>query len=324
MLFKKLTKLIIKRPKTVVATMLTFMLIAGALGGGVVKKLTSGGFDDTNSDSYKAAQRIEKEFGRTSSNVLVSVTFKEGLVTDEKNVQTATEIENKLRSTEYMSGVFSYWTAGQAPALKGNDNKQALILGTLAGTEDEVAERIKKVTPEFSYENSSVRVGTGGFAEINHQFTATIEKDLRIAEIIALPLTLLILMFVFRSVIAASLPIIVGVFAIMGSLLVLDILTRFTSVSIYALNLTTMLGLGLAIDYSLFIVSRFREHLSKGESVDESVGHAIQKAGKTVLFSALTVAVSLAALLVFPQTFLKSFAFAGVAVALVSALGSIV
>jgi RND superfamily putative drug exporter len=123
--------------------------------------------------------------------------------------------------------------------------------------------------------------------------------------------------------VAALLPLLVGVFSIFGSLLVMFILTKFTSVSIYALNLTTMMGLGLAIDYSLFIVSRFREQLAKGDKVELAVKRTVISAGRTVLFSAFTVAVSLAALMVFKQPFLRSFAFAGVAVSIVASIGSL-
>lgn len=323
-MFKSLTKTIIKRPKTVLTLMLVFMMVAGSIGGGVAKKLTSGGFEDSKSDSFQAVKRIDDKFGRKSSNVLLLVTFKNGTADDMQNAQETATIEQRLRSTQHMSGVFSYYSAGKVATLKSTNNKQVMVLGSLEGSQNEIAGRIKQISPEFSYNNKSVTVGVGGFAEINNQFNKQIEDDLKIAELIALPITLLILVLVFRSVIAASLPIIIGLFSISGSLLVLLILTKFTDVSIYALNLTTMLGLGLAIDYSLFIVARFREHLAKGEHVDIAVQHAVEKAGRTVMFSALTVAVSLLALLVFPQTFLKSFAFAGVAVSLVSALGSII
>jgi len=141
---------------------------------------------------------------------------------------------------------------------------------------------------------------------------------------IAIPLTLLLLLFVFRSLVAAVLPLFVGFIAILGTLLSLFIIGSITDVSIYAINLTTALGLGLAIDYSLFVVSRFREELRAGRTVEEAVVRTVQTAGKTVLISALTVAVSLSALLVFPLYFLRSFAYAGVAVVLLALMGSII
>ena len=131
-------------------------------------------------------------------------------------------------------------------------------------------------------------------------------------------------MFVFRSVVAASLPLLVGVMSIMGTLFALFVLGSVTDVSIYSINLTTALGLGLAIDYSLFIVSRFREELCLGLAVPDAVVRSVETAGRTVAISALTVAVSLSALLIFPLYFLRSFAYAGIAVVLLAMLSSIV
>ncbi len=322
-MFKKISNLINSRPKTVLSVMVALMLIAGAVGGGVSKQLTSGGFEAKDSESYQAVQRIDQQFGRTASNVLVKIDFKSGTVNDPANVALAADLEGKLQNAAHMTSVISYWSTGHPESLRSTNSTEGLIVGTLEGSEDQVAERIGNITDSFTVDNQSLHAAVGGRAEINRQFTKQIEDDLKIAEAIAFPITFIILVLVFRSLIAASLPILFGGFAILGSLFVLFVMTKFTDVSIYALNLTTMLGLGLAIDYSLFMVSRFREHLAKGESVNTAIEHTVQKAGKTILVSALTVAASLSALLVFPQTFLRSFAFAGVSVALVSALGSI-
>ena len=152
----------------------------------------------------------------------------------------------------------------------------------------------------------------------------TIEEDLVRAEMIALPITLVLLILVFGSVVAASLPLVVGVMSIVGTFFVLRVLAALTDVSIYALNLTTALGLGLAIDYSLFVVSRYREELRAGHAPRVAVTRTVRTAGRTVAFSALTVAASLCAMLVFPIAFLRSFAYAGVAVALLAGLFSVV
>lgn len=323
-MFKAVGKLTTKRPRVVIVSMVLFMIVAGAIGGGVVKSLTSGGFDDPAAPSVKAANRLSNDFGQKSSNVLLLVTAKTGTVDDPAVAASALKIEQNLRSMPYMQGVLSYWTAAKSPALRSSNGKQALIVGTLTGSEDQIAERIKNVTPQFTIDTSVLKVGVGGIAEINRQFSVQVEKDLKFAEIIALPITLIILLLVFRSVVAAMLPLLIGIFSIFGTLLVLFILTKFTSVSIYALNLTTMLGLGLAVDYSLFMVSRFREQLAHGDKVAAAVTRTVKSAGRTVLFSAFTVAVSLSALLVFKQPFLRSFAFAGVAVSLIAALGALI
>jgi putative drug exporter of the RND superfamily len=167
-------------------------------------------------------------------------------------------------------------------------------------------------------------VAVGGFAEVFRQVGETIESDLVRAESIALPVTLVLLVIVFGSIVAASLPLAIGALSVVGTFLVLWLLSQVTEVSIYALNLTTALGLGLAIDYSLFIVSRYREELAAGHEPFAAVTRTVRTAGRTVAFSALTVAASLGALLVFPLAFLRSFAYAGIAVAALAGVYAVV
>jgi RND superfamily putative drug exporter len=164
----------------------------------------------------------------------------------------------------------------------------------------------------------------GGRAEVFHQVGDQVEKDLQKAESIAVPITLVLLVLVFGSVVAAGLPLAVGGLAIVGTFLVLRVLASLTQVSIFSLNLTTAMGLGLAIDYSLFIVSRYREEMRAGLEPHDAVVRSVQTAGRTVGFSAMTVAVSLAALMIFPLAFLRSFAYAGIAVVGLAAVGALV
>ena len=157
-----------------------------------------------------------------------------------------------------------------------------------------------------------------------HEVGKTIEHDLVRAELIALPITILLLLFIFRGVIAAALPLVIGTLSVVGTFLVLRVLASMTEVSIFALNLTTAMGLGLAIDYSLFVVSRYREELAAGFEPGPAIVRTVRTAGRTVAFSALTVAASLCALLVFPLSFLRSFAYAGVAVAILAGVCAVV
>jgi RND superfamily putative drug exporter len=167
-------------------------------------------------------------------------------------------------------------------------------------------------------------VQVGGFGEVFREVGHTIEHDLVRAEMIALPITLILLLLVFGSAIAALLPLAIGALSVVGTFLVLLVLNKFTEVSVFSLNLTTALGLGLAIDYSLFIVSRYREELRSGHEPHDAVVRTVRTAGRTVAFSALTVAASLCALLVFPLAFLRSFAYAGVAVAALAGIYAVV
>jgi len=197
------------------------------------------------------------------------------------------------------------------------------VLASVTGDEALVEQRIELIEAELAGDQGVFDVMLGGREAVFADVGSTIEGDLLRAELIAVPLTLMLLLFVFRGVVAASLPLLVGVIAVLGTLLSLFVIGSVTDVSIYAINLTTALGLGLAIDYSLFIVSRFREELQAGRTVEHAVVRTMETAGKTVLISALTVAVSLSALLVFPLYFLRSFAYAGVAVVLLALAGSL-
>lgn len=169
-----------------------------------------------------------------------------------------------------------------------------------------------------------MEVRVGGLAAFRQELQTTIQDDLARAEVIALPVTLLLLVMVFGSAVAAMLPLVVGIVAILGTNAVLRGITAFTDVSIFAQNLTTALGLGLAVDYALFIVRRFREELDAGADPRAAVGATLRTAGRTVLFSALTVAAALSAMFLFPQYFLRSFAYAGIAVVLLAAGAALV
>ncbi len=181
-----------------------------------------------------------------------------------------------------------------------------------------------RIRDELGGRQGPVDVSVGGPAAVNEEVRSTVESSLARAEMIAIPLTLLLLVFVFRSVVGAALPLIVGAMAIPGALLALYVLGSITDVSVFAINLTTALGLGLAIDYSLFIVSRYREELRGGLAPHDAVVRSVETAGRTVALSALIVAASLSALLVFPMFFLRSFAYAGIAVVLLAMTASVV
>ncbi|WKX69282.1 MMPL family transporter [Streptomyces sp. XD-27] len=198
------------------------------------------------------------------------------------------------------------------------------MLLRLGGDEDRVRATAKELVPRFTGRHGPLRLSATGEAQISAEVQEQSERDLFRAEAYAAPVILLILLFVFGSAVAAGLPLLIGVFSILGTFVVLQILSRLTSVSVFAVNITTALGLGLAIDYSLFIVTRFREEMARGLGTAEAVAQSVRTAGRTVLFSALTVALSLSALLVFPLYFLRSFAYAGVAVVTLAAVAALV
>ncbi len=321
-------RLVTTRARLVLVAALVFFAVAGALGGGVADRLITGGFEDPSSESTKAEDYLLDRLGAGAPNVVLLVTAKDGTVDDTEVARAGRDLTQRLAAEPDMKGVVSYWSEGNAPPLRSEDGHRALVVGLLdAPDDDALNDRIGDLAPQFRVtqgDSGPVTVGVGGYAETFHEVGDTLEEDLPKAEMIALPITLVLLMVIFGSVVAATLPLAIGVLSIMGTFLVLRVISGMTDVSIYALNLTTALGLGLAIDYSLFVVSRYREELRAGHEVRDAVVRTVRTAGRTVAFSAMTVAASLCATLVFPFVFLRSFAYAGVAVAVLSGLFSAV
>ena len=300
------------------------IVVAGVIGAGVIDKLTTGGFVSPSSESENARLTLLKEFEQGPPNVVVLVTATNG-TSDSPDVAAAgTELTRKLADEPGVEQVWSYWSPGSPPPLRSADGHSALLFARIGGSADDVQQTIKTLSPAFTTTGPIVTTQVGGTAEVARQSQEQIRGDLEFAEMISLPALLILLVLVFGGVVAAGLPFAIGAISVVGTLLVLRILTALTDVSLFAMNLTTALGLGLAIDYGLFIVARYREERRRGLQHPDAVVRSVETAGRTVLFSAATVAASLSALLVFPTTFLRSFAYAGIAVVALSALGAIV
>ena len=320
----RLARFAVARKRLVLILAVIAFAVAGAVGGGVADTLSSGGFEDPSAESTAANEVVTEVFGAGDPNLVLLVTAKAGSVDDPTAAQAGAALTQQLAAEDGIELAVSYWSLGNAPPLKSTSGDSALVIARIAGDEDEVREWIEDHTAALDRDTDVLEVGVTGFAEVFRQVGTTIEEDLARAEGIAIPITLALLVIVFGSVIAAGLPIAIGVLSIVGTFFVLFVVAQLTQVSIFSLNLTTALGLGLAIDYSLFVVSRYREELRKGKSVEAAVVKSVQTAGRTVLFSAATVAASLAALLFFPLAFLRSFAYAGIAVVGVAAVASVV
>jgi RND superfamily putative drug exporter len=314
-----------RRRRAVLVGSLLFVVASFAVAGGVAGRLTTGGFADPNSESERAASILEHQFHAKDPNLVLLVTAKGAATVDDPAVAAAgRQLTSELEGTRHLQQVASYWSLQNAPPLKSRGGHQALVLGVISGSDSQVADRIGAISEHFTRDGTAVRVAVGGRAEVNRQVNDQIQSDLPRAEGIAFPITLILLVVVFGSLVAAGLPLLVGVVAIAGSFLALYAISSVTEVSVYSLNLTTAMGLGLAIDYSLFIVSRYREELHDGRGIEDAVVRTVQTAGRTVLGSALTVAVALGALLLFPLSFLRSFAYAGIAVSLLAAAGAVI
>src|SRR6516165_2576588 len=323
-MLRRLATSVVAHRRAVLVGAVLVLLGAFAYGGKVTSKLNNGGFQDPSAPSTRANAVLDQQFRTGTPNLVLVVTAAHGSVDSPAAAAAGRALTAQVAGTGGIDTAASYWSLADAPPLRSTDGHRALVLAHLTGTDDQVNKRIKQIEPALLGAHGPVTVAVSGQAAVTRQIGDTIRADLAKAEGIAIPITLVLLIFVFGSVVAALLPLAVAGLAVGGTFAVLTALTHFTKVSIFSLNLTTALALGLAIDYSLFIVYRYREELRAGKSPDAAVIHTVQTAGRAILFSSATVAISLAALLVFPMYFLRSFAYAGVAVVLVAAFGAVV
>ena len=316
-----------RHPRSILAIAAVFVVAAAVFGSSAAAHLSSGGFIDPAAQSTRAGQILGQTFRSEDPSFVVLGTATRGTVDSPAVQRAGRALTAMLNHERGIAAVQSYWAVHHPhnPVLRSRDGRQALILAYATGdgaTQTATAQRV--ATQSMTMGSPPLRVVVGGAAIVNVEASNQIKHDLVKAESIALLLTLLLLVLAFRGLIAAFLPLIIGLIAIVGTLFVLRGLSSVTSVSIYALNLTTALGLGLGIDYSLLLVSRFREELAAGLPTEDAVAETVRTAGRTVLFSAVTVAVSLLALLLFPEYFLSSFGYAGIAVVALAALAALI
>ena len=327
-MFTTLGKFTVRRRRLLLALSGLFVFVAAVLGTSVFSRLDAGGFADPDAESTRAAEAVEQDFESGPPNIVLVLDATDGDIDSAASAAAAGEVLAIVGEEPAVVEAQSYWSLDNAPPLRSTDGDTALVLARVGGTETEQIEVADVLLEELAAYEGAVQVSSAGPLPVNAEVTTTIEGDLARAESIAIPVTLLLLVLVFAGLVAAGLPLMVGIVAVLGTFLTLYVITIFTDVSIFSINLVTALGLGLAIDYSLFIVSRFREELARRPRVewnkadrvlvDAALVRTIETAGRTVAFSALTVAISLAALLVFPMYFLRSFAYAGIGVTLVA------
>jgi RND superfamily putative drug exporter len=315
----------IRGPKRVLGIAGLLLVIAAVFGISVAKHLSAGGFTDPRSQSAKATDVLAHTFHAGDTNLVLEVRSPRGV--DSATVRDrGLQLTRQLSRAPYTSHLTSYWTAppNMATRMVDENHTKALITARVAGNDSQAPQRAADVAAPLTGTRDGITVRAGGIAVAYQQVTDQVSRDLAISEAVAIPLTTIALIWVFGSVLAALLPLAIGITSIIGTMAVLRVIASVTDVSIYALNMTTALGLALAIDYSLFIVSRYREEVRAGRAPDDAVRRAMQTAGRTVLFSALTVALSLSAMLVFPLYFLRSFAYAGVAVVALATVAALV
>ena len=315
-----------RRRLTLVITLL-FVAFAGAWGTGVFGKLSSGdNFTPPSSQSQREANAADQVFGRNDADVVVLYHSATMTVTDPAYRQAVTTALNSLPRAD-VAKVGTYWSTG-SPRLVSTDRHSTYAVLQLTGADDaarhQTYDAIKNDLDPASLAADGVTARVGGNVAmevaINNEVTADIAK----AEGFSMPVLLILLLVIFGSLAAASLPVAIGGVAILGSFTVLRLLTMVTTVSVYSVNITTILGLGLGIDYGLFMVTRFREELHRQPTVEQAVARTVATAGRTVAVSGVTVAVALTSLMLFPEDFLRSMGYGGVATVAVDMLAALI
>ena len=317
-MFDALASLAQRRRLAVVFTAVVLFGAAGAVGASVADRLDPFGADDPDTESVIADERLE-DAGYRGAGVVVLI---EGVQLDQPaGLARVREIERELLADPEVAGVSGFLSTSSSDFLSREGDATYLAVA-LATTEDKAQQEAADGIRERLEGEAGVSVGGPALAQ--RQVNEQVEEDLRTAELLAFPLLFLLSFVFFRSLVAAALPLLVGGLAILGTFFALRMASEVGSISIFALNLTTGLGLGLAIDYSLFMVSRYREEIARSGPGLEAMRRTMATAGRTVLFSSLTVAAALASLLVFPQRFLYSMGLGGSIVALLAAAISLI
>jgi RND superfamily putative drug exporter len=291
----------------------------------IFSRLDSGGYSNPNSDSYQVYNYLNENLNVADPNIVVVVDSGNLPITDPTVAAKAQLLETEMAKAPGVTKVVSYWNTGGEKTLAASDGKAAYILvyGGGEAFTPESQEMGAYFQKNFDGKRDGLTIYSGGVGVVGNAINKKIADDLKIAEAISIPLTFILLVMVFGAMAASAMPLLVGVSAILGAFFLLYLISLVTSVSVYALNLTTGMGLGLGIDYALLIVNRFREELHRGKNVEDSIVDTMASAGKTVFYSGLTVLVTLFSLTFFPLPFLKSFGYAGVSVVAIAVAGAL-
>jgi RND superfamily putative drug exporter len=300
------------------------MVAAGLFGVSSLDVLSAGGYQDPSSQSSRAQRVLAEKFDNGDQQMVFEVTAEAGAHSESAR-EVATDIVAQLKASPDVAQVSSAWTL-PPPAAAGmisKDGKTGLIVAGVRGGETNAQKNAAALAKKLVHDRDGVTVKAGGEALTYSQINKQSEKDLLVMESIAFPLSFIVLVWVFGGMLAAAIPMAVGGFAIVCTLATLRAITLFADVSIFALNLTVAMGLALAIDYTLLIISRYRDELADGMPRDDALVRTMCTAGRTVLFSATTVALSMSTMVLFPMYFLKSFAYAGIAVVALAAVAAV-
>jgi len=320
-MFEAWGRIIFNRRRLVLVIAAAGVVCAAIWGTGVFGKLQSaGGFAPPASQSQQEANRAAAVFGRDAGDVVLLYSSATETVHSPAYRAAVTSSLARLPRSRVISAS-TYWSA-RSPQFVSQDGRVTYAVLELAGDND--AARIKSFEAiQGDVRAPGLTVLAGGQIPTEAAINKEVTSDIGRAEAISMPVLLILLLVIFGSLAAASLPLAIGGIGIIGSFAALRLLTLATPVSIYSVNITTILGLGLAIDYGLFMVGRFREELDRQASVADAVARTVATAGRTVAVSGITVALALASLMLFPAVFLRSMGYGGVATVLVDMLAAL-
>ncbi|GAA1034075.1 MMPL family transporter [Virgisporangium ochraceum] len=319
-MFERWGRTMVRRRWWVVGLALAFMAFGGVWGTQVFGALTTEGFEDPASESSRSVVRAEETLGRSGNDLVVLYRSPTATVDDPAFRAAVTQTLAALPKDDVTATV-TYWSTN-SPGLVSHDRRATYAVLTLAGADEtERGEALERVESGLAAPGLETRVG--GITAVSRDIRERVAADIALAETISIPVLLALLVLVFGSVAAASLPLAIGGLAILGAFTALRAMSYVTDVSVFSVNLVTILGLGLAIDYGLFMVGRFREEIAHGAGVEDAVARTMATAGRTVAVSGVTVAVSLAGLLIFPMTFLRSMGLGGLSAVLVAMVAAL-
>jgi RND superfamily putative drug exporter len=330
-MYSLLGRAVIKARWFIVAGIIAVFAIGATWGLGVFDEFTDGGYVSQDSQSVRDAEAIEEEFGSTGAEVVVLYEADDLTVDDPEYARSVTEAVDRIRGIDGVEGADSYYEVlavapEQAAGMASEDGHALIVPVSLAGSSpEERANEFSEIEDQLrdAAEASGLEVSFGGGAAIFADLNEQVQHDLEIAEMISMPILLLIMIVVFGALVAASLPLIIGGMSILGGFAITRVITEFTDVSVFAANVITIIGLGMSIDYSLFVLRRFREELAAGRDKRRAVLNTVATAGRTVMVSGVIIVLSMGGLLLVDVPFLHGIAYgvmSAVGVAMLAAL----
>src|SRR5579859_4972470 len=311
------------RARWIILGISLFIVVGMAIYGfGLFNSLKSGGFTDPASESSKAQVLLDTKLGGAVPDVIVLMSSDTLKATDPRFASAAQALLASLQARSEVHSISSYYATQSAQFLSRDGHETFAVVQLAAQDESTKEQDFKTIQPLIT--SPTLHIMIGGNVAVNVAMNKQVGADLERAETITFPIVALLLLIVFGGLVAASLPLLIGGVAILGAFAILRVVASITDVSVFAVNVVTILALGLAIDYSLFVITRFREELaSNSGDTRAALERTMSTAGRTVLFSGLTVSTSLLGLLLFPQVFLRSMGEGAIAATLIALLASL-